>query len=184
MTIGDRINRLSPYFVSFNLVQEEGALYVLMKLPSTWTIPNENALLKNYKTQVASSPEGVYFLTEIDNGADVVFDCAEYVVDFNRNIEQRKTLLEAKIDELTRIFATESFEKLKTLTFTFAPEKKSATPNPKKDKKVKKEKEEEKVEEEPIEKKVEKAISPKNNEKAVNSDDNDLMALAKELTGD
>lgn len=123
--LNDRINKIKDYFVSFNVVSEENASYILVKFPNKWTIPDKNSLKDAFKTEYAVSADGsVFFATELENGTDCLFDCVDYVIDFNKNVEERKALFSEKVAELSRIFAEEDLEQLKTLEFVFAKQKK------------------------------------------------------------
>lgn len=178
MVITDRIKNLGEYFVSFQVVANEDASFILLRLPSTWTIPDQEALLKNYKVQLAVRDNGVFVMTEISNGVDCLFDAADYIVTFNKNIEERQYLLTKKIDELTHIFATESLENLKGL--------KIVLPDEKSGKKSKKEKEAETVVEEKLsEKPVEEQNVEKNDTEVLTeiNESDDLMSLAQNLEG-
>lgn len=125
MELNDRIEKVKPFFVSFNVVAEEAAAYAVVKFPSEWTIPDQSAMKANFKVEIAPMQNGICFVTEIKNGAECIFDALDYVIDFNKKVQERKGLLLEKIKELQNLFATETLDRLKTLQFTFAPQKKS-----------------------------------------------------------
>lgn len=186
MTVKERIESLKPYFYSFNVIASEDAAYVLLKFPSKWTIPDQTAIKENYQTEIAVRQEGVYFMTEINNGTDCLFDAAEYVITFNKNVEERKSLLNEKIKELTTIFATETLDNLKKLTFTIPnTEKSSKKRGSKSIEKVTKPEEKiegvKPVENLPKTEKVEESVKKEPIEE--DNNDNDVMSLAKSMLG-
>ena len=126
MDISERIERIKPYFVSFNVMAEESAAYSVVRLPKSWKIPDKDALKANFKVEIAPIQEGICFVTEIGNGSECIFNAIDYVIDFNKKVEERKGLFNEMIKELGDIFARESLDKLKTLRFVFEPQKKSS----------------------------------------------------------
>lgn len=192
MDISERIENLKPYFVGFNVMAQDDASYVLMRFPGNWALPDENTIKDVYLTEIAPRQEGVYFLTELKNGTEKLFDCVEFVIKYNKNIEERKYLLQAKIKELTKLFASEDLEALKTLTFAMEPVSKDADETTKKPKIGKPKKAPAKTKEQEVEEILSEAASEtiseevpveKKNEEP-EGDDNGLMALAKGLTGE
>ena len=123
MNLNQRIENTKPYFLQFNVLAEEDAIYAVAKFPQGWQIPDKAALKNTYKVELAPMQNGMCFVTETKNGPDCVFDALEYVIKFNKCAEERKELLVAKINELKNLFVTEDIEKLKTLTFTFEKKK-------------------------------------------------------------
>lgn len=127
MNLNDRIEASKPYFLQFQILAEEDAIYVIAKFPQSWTIPDTDALKKSYNVEIAPVNGAVCFATEIKNGTDCVFDALDYVIKFNKCVEERKELLINKVNELKTLFASEELEKLKTLVFTFEEPKKPKT---------------------------------------------------------
>ena len=109
MDINKRIENIKPFFISFNVIAEDDASYVLIRVPNGWTIQPITATFHDkYNVETVIKDEGIYFFTEIKNGVEPLFDCADELISYNKNIEARKALLRNKIDELTHIFATAS----------------------------------------------------------------------------
>ena len=186
MAIVDRINKIKNYFFEFNIQIENEASYVIVRFPDKWTLPDQNSLMEVYKTQVSLQREGVYFITEINNDPEILFDCIDYVIDFNNEVDARKELLSQKASELSSLFATEPLEKLRLLEFTFGKSKKrTGKSQPKKE-----ETEQEKnvTGAEPIvEVKMEEAKKEEHKEAGTTmetGEDTDLMSFAKTLTGE
>lgn len=168
--ISSRIAKLGKYFVSFNVVAEEAAAYVIMRFPNGWSLPDQARMKEIFGIELAPIEGGLCFVTEITNGSDKLFDAADYVIDFNQQLEVRKSMLQEKIKELKNIFASETVDKLKTLKFVFEPQKKKRVPASKK-------KEEGVVTEaEPQ--------TENGNAEVVATEDNSLMAFAKDIAGE
>ena len=192
MNFTDRINKTKPYFRTFNVAAEDGAAYAIMQFPHTWTMPDIQALKANYKTEIVCRDAAVYFVISMEENVDQLFDCIDYVITFNKNVEERKGMLQEKMKELSEIFATEPIERLARLQFTFGdedvvPTKKTSKKGEKAPKKANKAPKVEKVAEQPKEIEVERDLKIEEtglNNISVNPNDNDLMALAKGLVGE
>ena len=178
MNLNERIANVKPYFLLFNISAEEDAIYAVAKFPDNWTVPDRSALKSTYKVEIAPMNNGICFATETKNGAECVFDALDYVIKFNRSVEERIELLRAKITELKDIFSKEDIEKLKTLTFVFdEPKKRKGS---KKASQETVQSSEEQVKEENVPQQetenIKKAEEP--------SDDSSLMAFAKNIVDD
>ena len=124
MALKDRIEKLKPYLLVYNVSMEDGVQYAVLRIPKNWSVPVQE--IKNaYGVEVRNIEGGICFLAEIDKGSDVLFDSLEYAVDLNVRLLERAELLKEKVEELKNIFLTEkSIEKLKTIEFVFKPRKK------------------------------------------------------------
>lgn len=172
MELKDRIEKIKPYLVTFNIIAGEGAAYAVVKFPNRWTISDQQVLKETYKVEIATQPEGVYFISEIKNGTDCIFDAIEFVICLNKSVEERESLLKEKVTELTELFATESLDSLKKLKFVLPNKKKSSIKslNQKKD------------ENKPlVTEEVDASQANVNDVTVENNNDNDLMSLAKEI---
>jgi len=193
MDINKRIADLKPFFAAFNVAAEDDVSYIVIKVPSHWVI---EPLIQSFKDEYHVEPvvrtEGIYLFTEIKNGVEPLFDCADMVISYNKNIETRKTLLKEKIEELTHLFATEPLEKLETIAFTMdetpedAAEVKTADKPTRRNKKAAKANEQiteaaHKAETEDKETQQKETTVEKNENRV---EDNSLMALARNLTGE
>lgn len=117
MSIGERIEEIKPYFVTFNV--HDGLAYVLVKFPKSWSLFSTADIEKEFDIKIAQKSEGVYFFCEVANGFDDVFDAINYIITNNKSLEEKKYLLQEKVKELSELFLTEPLEKLKTMKFTF-----------------------------------------------------------------
>lgn len=177
MKLDERIENIKPYFVTFNVSAEDDAIYVVIKVPSNWTAPDAEALKNSYSVQIVPMQGGLCFATEIKNGAEAVFDAVDYVIKFNKGVEERKELLTQKLTELKKLFVSEDLEKLKTLKFVFESEQEE----PKKKKGTKKAV----IEEAPASTvTAEEPEDQSNSITAEECDDTPLMAMAKNLVED
>ena len=178
MDLTTRINNIQAYFISFNVMAEESAAYAVVRFPSHWALPDTKALKANFMVEVAAMPNNqMCFATEIKNGSECLFDALDYIIDFNKKVEERKGLLDEKIKELGNLFATEPLDRLKTLKFTCEPQKKGGKKSSQKKAEQAAEVRVEQVEAEPLN--TEENQSPDEN-----SQDSPLMSLAKGLTGE
>lgn len=132
MGFNDRISKLKPYLVAYNVTVEDGVQYAALRFPQNWSVPAEE-IDKAYGVKVKALEGGVCFLSEIERGSDALFSSIDYVVDLNVKMEERMGLLKEKVLELKKIFMSEDLEKLKTLEFVFKPRKKAAQVQKKKD---------------------------------------------------
>lgn len=177
MDLSARIEKIKPFFISFNVLANDDAAYAVVKLPKGWVMPDLATLKENFKVEVAPLESGKCFITEIKNGSECIFDAIDYVVTFNRQLEATKALFDEKKNELRKIFSVEPLERLKNLRFVIDQPKKTSkkAQKPKSVDEIKGEQDEkadeqeEKVEEQP---KVEEPTEP----------DNSLMSLAKSIT--
>lgn len=177
MALQDRIEKIKQFFIGFNVDAQGGVSVLLVRFPQTWTIPDQHNLAENFGIQIEARQEGIYFITELENGIDGLFDAVDYVIEYNQSIIEKSGLLKEKISELKDIFIHESIDKLKTLQFIFGEqttEKKGAKPG----KKTAPKKE---VKAEPVKETVEPVTEPETNEESQENDDNDLMSMAKDL---
>ena len=122
MVLSERIAKIKPFFVNFNVDSTEGASVLLVRLPEGWQIPNN--VEKDFGVQTAARQEGTYFVVELEKGTDVLFDAVDFVIEYNQSIIEKSELLKEKIGELKKIFIQNPMEKLKTLEFTFPAQKK------------------------------------------------------------
>ena len=131
MNINDRIKKIEPYFKSLNMV--DGTTVVLVKFPNKWKIFNQEEITETYKvyTGKKENVDGIFFLSEMSNGIDCIFDAIEEVINQNKTFEEKAALLEIKAKELSELFLVEPIEKLRTLEFTFSAKK--VTRKPKKE---------------------------------------------------
>ena len=148
MSITERINKLKPHFLAFNIA--ENVAYALVKMPISannpthkmWKIPDD--IYERYKVKCSKDNEtenGVYFFSNMEessNAIDNVFDSIEYTFEFNKALEERGEIFKKLIEQLKELTFTEPLEKLKTLQFVFPEQPKKGKKNGKVPKKIEK----------------------------------------------
>ena len=130
MEVKERVERIKDYFVTLSV--SDGAVCVVTRFPDSWWLSDPQPLRDQFKCEMVTRDGCVFFMTELENGFDTVFDCVDYIVDTNNAILEKKALLEAKANELTELFVKEPLEKLKTLYFAFSEEEPGKKPRAKK----------------------------------------------------
>ena len=124
MDINGRIKKIKKYFISFSTSVKDGANVVAITPEDGWDVPYFN-VKQRYKVDCVLKDGVLFFLTEIDNDSDCLFDAAEYVIDYNAELEKRKKLYHDAVARLKEIFSSEPVSKLENLDFVF--KKKKAT---------------------------------------------------------
>jgi len=120
-SIDTRIKKIEPYVVQFNAVAKESAYYLILQFPEKWTVPSLQVIKETYKVDcmAGNQPGSLIIGAEMADGYDCVFDAAEYIISFNKDIEERVVLLNKCISELKNIFGSRKLEELRSLRFTF-----------------------------------------------------------------
>lgn len=118
----ERINGLKPYFQQFNVEGEN--VYIWAIFPESWIIPTTEELNESYGVNnVPNDKEnggGILFYTKMDRGFSPVFDAVEYVVAYNKTLEEKNNLLIEYANKLRDLFVAKPLEELKTLEFVFS----------------------------------------------------------------
>jgi cAMP phosphodiesterase len=108
--IDKSIENLKPYFIGLRIVKN---YYILeMTIKHTWVIPDDE------KTQFEKSNEGsTIFYSE--EGFDVLLEFIyNKVIKPNLELEEKERLLTIKVEELKRVFESNTLDKLQTLRFS------------------------------------------------------------------
>ena len=190
MNIDDKIRSLGSFFKGLNVVNNGATFFVLVKFPDTWKVFDEEGLKTRYGVFIGKKEEGLYFMTDAENGFDNIFDAIQEVVNDNRSLEEKAELFKTKTEELRDLFVSEPLEKLKTLEFTFAVKKSARKPkNAVKNENASVQVEEPVVVESPVAEEPkeieEKGVSKKGTSKKNNkTNDSDTMSFMKGLTGE
>lgn len=125
MEITERITKIEDYFLKFNI--DEGAIILALKFPKEWTIPDAKFLKEQYGVVAGAAQYGsIIFATELQSGFNKLFDAVEYTICFNKEAQERLALLNAKILELKKLFATEPLDSLKKLKFEVGKKRKGS----------------------------------------------------------
>lgn len=124
-----RIDKIKQYFKEMQVTTVEGTnvIYVIVVFPPKWIIDDE--ITEKYDVDVmAGKEEGeFYFCAEMMVGFDKVFDAIDHCIGVNKDAMERAQIFQEKIAELKEIFGDETkpIDMLRTLEFTFPPQKKS-----------------------------------------------------------
>ena len=123
-----RIDKIRQYFKEMQVttVEDTNVIYVVVVFPPQWKIDDE--VIQKYDVNVMDGKDvgEHYFCAEMSIGFDKVFDAIDHCIGVNKDAMERAKIFQEKITELKEIFAngTTSIEELRTLEFTFPPQKK------------------------------------------------------------
>jgi hypothetical protein len=113
----ENIKTLRPHFHSLREVQENVSLD--MKLPLTWKYDEVVKPYSSISIKVQDKNEKFNLISIIaqstQNGYDVVFACANEIVNKNKEEEEKQRLFQQKVKELQHLFQNESLDKLKDI---------------------------------------------------------------------
>ena len=119
MNLQDILMKLQSYHVGCRV--EDGNFLITLIYNDGWKIiPPENN-----KIDFGQEKDITYYAAAINEVSfDEVFMSIKETIDYNIDLQRKVTLYKAKVDELQEIFANESLEKLRTITFVFDEKKK------------------------------------------------------------
>ena len=113
----ENIKTLRPHFHSLREVQDNVSLD--MKLPLTWKYDEVVKPYSSISIKVQDKNEKFNLISIIaqstQNGYDVVFACANEIVNKNKEEEEKQRLFQQKVKELQHLFQNESLDKLKDI---------------------------------------------------------------------
>ena len=117
MDVNERIRNVGKYFAVFNV--HDGAVCVGVRFPEKWTLFDAQTICEEFNIQIKTKDNTTFFLCDINDGFDPVFDAVDFIIEQNKSLEEKTTLLKQKVDELRTLFEQESLDRLKTLQFVF-----------------------------------------------------------------
>lgn len=120
MDINERIRNVGKYFAMFNV--HDGVVCVGVRFPDKWTLFDAQTICDEFNILIKSKDGVTFFLCDINDGFDPVFDAVDFIIEQNKSLEEKTNLLKQKVEELRSLFEQESLEKLKTLQFVFGYE--------------------------------------------------------------
>ena len=91
----------------------------MVKFPDGWILGLSDGLLKDFKCEVRSMQDGVYFIDQFENGYEEIFKCANTIISVNKEMEAKSALLKQKAKELSELFLNSSLDELENLEFNF-----------------------------------------------------------------
>lgn len=113
--MSENIIELGEYFKALNV--NNGIIFLIVNFPEKWEIDDNHAISDKYGIEISKQQEGLYFLTELKNGCEVLFEAAKFIVNRNKELEAKRVLLLEKVNELTQLFSEEPLERLHQLRF-------------------------------------------------------------------
>lgn len=114
MTLQDFLIKLSAYNINFRVYS--GNFVIEVKFDSSWTLvkpDNPNIAFANDD----DVPGLCYYMTPVTTDLSEVFDAINDTVRFNEELKLKISLFKEKVEELHKLFADESYDRLKTLVF-------------------------------------------------------------------
>ncbi len=113
----ENIKTLRPHFHSLREVQDNVSLDI--KLPLTWKYDDVVKPYSSITIKIQDKNEKFNLISLIaqgtQNGYDVVFACANEIVNKNKEEEEKQRLFQQKVKELQQLFQNESLDKLKDI---------------------------------------------------------------------
>lgn len=116
------ISSLRPYFFSLREIQENVSLD--LRIPTTWKLENVQSIVSQYKSlqvkvQDKNDKSQLISLISIatQDGYDTARICAEEIIKYNIELEEKERLFREKVKELEILFKHESLNKLKEINF-------------------------------------------------------------------
>jgi len=122
MTFYEQITKLEGYFHSLRL--HEGLLVVDLKLPNNWKV-KEIISSRDNKIQLQVGPKDdkyqiISFFSSFDEPSAVILqDEILEVIRWNKEIEEKETLLNQKMVELKKVFNENTIYSLRNLDINF-----------------------------------------------------------------
>ena len=120
MDINERIKKIGQYFAVFNV--HEGNVCIGVSFPEKWTLFDIETICEEFDIEIQSKDGITFFVGDVANGFEHVFDAVDFIIEQNRALEEKTGLLLAKVEELKKLFETQSLDNLKRLRFTFEDE--------------------------------------------------------------
>lgn len=115
----DKIKELSNYNIAFEI--REGYYHISIIFQDGWDV-----ILPESENIYVEKRNGMYhYIASIDTvNLNDIFTCIENTINYNKDLEKKLELFKEKTIELQEIFSYESYDKLKTIEFTFPRQKK------------------------------------------------------------
>jgi hypothetical protein len=112
-----QIDGIREYFKGLTVTLDN--IVLMVKFPDGWILGLSDGLLKDFKCEVRSMQDGVYFVDQFENGYEEIFKCANTIISVNKEMEAKSVLLKQKAKELSELFLNSSLDELENLEFNF-----------------------------------------------------------------
>ena len=113
----ENIKLLRPFFHSLREVQDNVSLDI--KLPLNWKYEDVIKPYRSIAVKIQDKNEKFTLISLVakgtQDGYDVVFACANEIVQINKEEEEKQRLFQEKVKELQELFKKESLDKLKDI---------------------------------------------------------------------
>ncbi len=116
------ISNLRPYFFSLREISDNVSLD--LRIPTTWRLENIQNIISQYKSlqlKVQDKNDKSQLVSIISlatqDGYDTARICAEEIIKYNIELEEKDRLFKEKVRELETLFKKESLHKLKEINF-------------------------------------------------------------------
>ncbi len=116
------ISNLRPYFFSLREISDNVSLD--LRIPTTWRLENIQMIVAQYKSlqlKVQDKNDKSQLVSIISlatpDGYDTARLCAEEIIKYNIELEEKDRLFKEKVRELETLFKKESLNKLKEINF-------------------------------------------------------------------
>ena len=114
----ENIKSLRPYFYSLREIETNVSLD--LKLPIGWVYENITNTYDTIKLKLQDKNDKTILLSLIlpatQEGYEILFNCAQDIIVYNKEEEEKLKLFQEKINELKLLFQNESLDKLKKIT--------------------------------------------------------------------
>jgi len=112
-----QIDKIREYFKGLTVTLND--IVLMVKFPDTWILGLKDGFLKDFKCEVRSMQDGVYFVDQFENGYEEIFKCCNTIISVNKEMEAKSALLKQKAKELSELFLNNSLDELENLEFNF-----------------------------------------------------------------
>lgn len=122
MTFQERVMKLENYRPDITF--KDGAFILKIRFNRSWRViePQDKERIAFAKD---NNTEGLYWYVAHIEDVDELFDLIDETIEVNQELERKRDLYKSKVDELKELFLSDiTYEKLCTLEFTFAKQKK------------------------------------------------------------
>lgn len=116
------ISSLRPYFFSLREISDNVSLD--LRIPTSWRLENIQNIVSQYKSlqlKIQDKNDKSQLISIISlatqDGYDTARICAEEIIKFNLELEEKERLFKEKVKELENLFRNESLDKLKEINF-------------------------------------------------------------------
>lgn len=116
------ISNLRPYFFSLREISDNVSLD--LRIPTSWRLENVQNTVAQYKSlqlKIQDKNDKNQLISIISlatqDGYDTARICAEEIIKYNLELEEKERLFKEKVRELESLFRKESLDKLKEINF-------------------------------------------------------------------